>query len=519
MQEESNMENKKSTVVNTKKRSRTAYGYAAAIAALTLAVAIPLNLLASRLNVIWDMTPSKLYELSDTTKKYLDNLDLPDDSVNFYFLMDMDYLATDDDSMALYYTLKQYSEYDTINFVDFDPDTNAALMEELNPDGYLNLSIGDMIIQYGDNVRHIPANTMYQYEVSYDDDGNSTVEAAYFTGENYITGAIDAVVSGRDTTVYFLSGHGEKTLENDYTTFYANLVNYNYTALSLNLSTADAVPDDAALIIVAAPQSDLTNSETKLLNDYLDNGGNVTFLMSPNKAEIRYKNIESILEDYGLGMDYDIVYETDSDLHVSDDPYTYQVSIVASDEDYGTNLTDELVDMTDSGYYAFMSNSRSFYQYSSSTDTSLQIESLLQTVSTTDELGNSVSTAVGKVYGGTDDDAEDITGVPLDLAMYSTSTSRGDSKIVVFGNAEFIDDDNVSQDYMIIPVYLMLTTITWMYNSDLDMDMGIADKERDYDSLVLNSESIANTVAIVFIAVPTLVALSGTIVWLKRRYS
>jgi hypothetical protein len=241
--------------------------------------------------------------------------------------------------------------------------------------------------------------------------------------------------------------------------------------------------------------------------------------MSPNKAEIRYKNIESILEDYGLGMDYDIVYETDSDLHVSDVPYTYQVSIVASDEDYGTNLTDELVDMTDSGYYAFMSNSRSFYQYSSSTDTSLQIESLLQTVSTTDELGNSVSTAVGKVYGGTDDDAEDITGVPLDLAMYSTSTSRGDSKVVVFGNAEFIDDDNVSQDYMIIPVYLMLTTITWMYNSDLDMDMGIADKERDYDSLVLNSESIANTVAIVFIAVPTLVALSGTIVWLKRRYS
>ena len=116
--------------------------YAAILAALALAVAIPFNLLASRLNVIWDMTPANLYNLSDTTKQYLETLDKP---VDFYFLMDMDYLSTDNDSMALYYALKQYSEYDNINFIDFDPDDDPELVNQLEEKGY-DLSVGDMVI-------------------------------------------------------------------------------------------------------------------------------------------------------------------------------------------------------------------------------------------------------------------------------------------------------------------------------------------------------------------------------------
>ena len=65
----------------------------------------------------------------------------------------------------------------------------------------------------------------------------------------------------------------------------------------------------------------------------------------------------------------------------------------------------------------------------------------------------------------------------------------------------------------------MLSNMTWMYNSDLVLDMGIADKERNYDSMTINSESSANTTMILFIAVPVIVGLIGAGVWLKRRYS
>ncbi|MBD5142898.1 MAG: GldG family protein [Oscillospiraceae bacterium] len=506
------MEQQEKNFKNLKNRKFTAY--AIILVALALAIAIPINLLASRLNIIWDMTPAKLYELSDTTKNYLETLDK---QVDFYFLMDMDYLATDDNSMALYYSLKQYSEYENINFIDFDTDTHPELVAQLKEDGY-NLSVGDMVFHCEGRTKHVAGVNMYQYEVSYDDDNNRTVEAAYFRGENYITGAINAVATGREASVYFLSGHGEKTIENDYTTFYKNMKNINYNAQELNLATLNEVPEDATMIIVAAPKSDFTNDETRMINHYLENGGNICFLMSPNEEEIAYKNIESIMNSFGIGMDYDIVSETDTSLYVSGDPYTYRVSIVRN-EDTDVDLTSEIADMTDNGYYAFMSDSRSFYQYLGAEDTSLEIGSLLQTVSTTDSYGYETSSAIGEPYGGTDAMAETLEGYALDLAMYSVSSSRNNAKMFVMGNAEFIDDVNVSQDYMIIPVYLMLSNMTWMYNSDLVLDMGIADKERNYDSMTINSESSANTTMILFIAVPVIVGLIGAGVWLKRRYS
>lgn len=501
---------------NLKNRKFTAY--AAVLVILVLAVAIPLNLLASRLDITWDMTPAKMYELSDTTTEYLDKLEETGTTVDFYFLMDMDYLSTDDNSMALYYSLEQYSNYDCINFVDFDPNTEPAIIEEINPDGQLNLTTGDMFIRCGENSRHIPSVNMYEYEVAYNEDGDSIVQAAYFTGENYITGAIDAVVSGRNAKVYFLTGHGEKTLANDYTAFRRNLTNYNYVAQELNLTAEPAVPDDAALVIVAAPKSDLSNDETRKMNEYLEKGGNVSFLMSPNEDDVVYKNFESIMHSFGIGMDYDIVAETDPTLYVGNQ-YTYQVSLVASDSDYSANLTDELIDMTNSGYYAYMRDSRSFYQITGTEDSTLQVESLMQTVSKQDSLGNSVATAIGEAYGGGKDTQDIAGGQPLDLAMYSMSPARNDAKILVFGNAEFIDDKNVQEDYMIIPVYLMLSTITWMYDSDLDIDMGIADKAKDYDYMTMNSEVEANTTAAVFTIVPFVVALIGAGVWLGRRYS
>ena len=500
--------------VRTKSKNRKFTAYAAALAALALAIAIPLNLLASRLKVIWDMTPAGMYRLTDTTKQYLESLDK---DVDLYFLCDMDLLSTDTDSMALYYALRQYAEYDHINFIDFDPDAQPELIEKINPDDQFQLTTGDMVFICGDNIRHIKASTMYRYEVSDTDEGDSILDAAYFTGENYITGAIRSVATGKQATIYFLTGHGEKSLDKDYTRFRTNLYNYNYRALELNLATVDAVPEDASILIDCAPQTDLTNDETRLLDSYLDAGGNVMFLMSPNDAEMTYRNIDAVLEKFGIYMDYDRVAETDPSLYVSGDPYTFQVEVPAAEG--SVDLTKDLISMLESGYFAFMSETRSFYRTQTPEDATLEIGSLLQTVGTQDSLGNYAYTAVGEPYGGTDTMAQKIENSPLDLAMYATSGSRNNAKLFVMGNAEFIDDTNVAQDYMIIPVYLMLSTISWMYDSSEDLNMGIDDKEREYDSIRLNSEAEANTFAIIFGVVPVCIGLIGVGVWIRRRYS
>ncbi len=502
---------KTKTKSSGKPRSFTAF--ALMFAALALAIAVVINLLASRLDVVWDMTPTSMYKLTDTSRNYLEKLDK---QVNFYFLLDMDVLSTDTNSMALYHALDEYRKCDSINFVSFEPDEDPELTAKLQELGY-SLSRGDIVIECEGRSKHIPARNMYQSYIDTADDGTQSIDSMYFSGENYITGAIDSVVSGREAVIYFLTGHGEKSLSSDYTTLVKNLSNRNYLAKTLDLTTADAVPADASMIILAAPQLDISKDELRMLDDYLDQGGNICFWMSPNEAELKYNNIDTILREFGLALEYDIVAETNKDLHVSGDPHTFRCSVVAPAEDSEIDLTSGVADFINNGIVPFMSDTRSFcYAASTSSDSSVVNGSLLQTTAV-----NGVCTAVGEVCGGTDVLAEDLTSeeLPFDLAMYGTSTLRNNAKIMVMGNAEFIDDSNVAQDYMIVPVNLMLSVFSWMYDSDLMLDMGIADKERTYDSLLLNSEAAANTTNIVFIVVPLCVGLVGACVWLKRRYS
>ncbi|MGN1480754.1 MAG: hypothetical protein ACI4WO_02460, partial [Porcipelethomonas sp.] len=91
------------------------------------------------------------------------------------------------------------------------------------------------------------------------------------------------------------------------------------------------------------------------------------------------------------------------------------------------------------------------------------------------------------------------------------------SKMVVMGNAEFIDDENLQESYVIVPVYLYLSTITWMYNSDVNM--GIPSREKSYDYMTLKSENEANSVLIILCTAPIVVAAAGVLIWVKRRHS
>ena len=280
-------------------------GIAWIMAILVLAIAVFINMMASKLDLIWDISPNKQYSLSETTKNYLEKASQDGEKIDFYLLQDLDEIekyATADDSqntLALYRALQEYNSYDCVNLVSFDPNSNEEIMQKINPDNSLTLSEGDMVIINGDIKKRIPSNTMYTAD-SVDSEGN--VVSFKFTGENIITGTIKSVIDGFTPTVYFLTGHGEKSLTKDYTQFKKNLENYNYMAKSLNLSEVNAVPDDAALIIVPAPTTDITTDEKDKLDSYLDNGGNLSLLMSPNGGKFNYTNLDAIMQEFSIVM-------------------------------------------------------------------------------------------------------------------------------------------------------------------------------------------------------------------------
>lgn len=486
--------------VNSKNKRFTALAWS--LAALVLAVAIPLNLIFDRLNITFDVTPNSLYTLTKTSTDYLESLDAQNIVVDVYFLGELTELEDETELLALYRTILAYKEYPCFHLEDFDPDTNPQKLKEINPDNFYNLSKYDFMFVYGDMVKRIPASLMYTYEYNTDEQGDVSVVSAEFCAENYFTGAMKSVVDGVQPTVYFLEGHGERPLS-DYTKLVANLGNYNYGAKTLNLMNAEAVPEDACIVVAAGPMRDLSEAEYHKLCDFLENGGNLSLLMTPNSDAIAYPYFEAIMQSFCIGMDYNRVYESDTARHTSGNPYIYMVELMPASEESEIDLTSGLLD--DTTIIPYMPAARSFYSIYGSNYTTCQLDSLICTQ----------TTAIGEPYGGTAKDPEEITGQNMTLAMYSMDSLRNDAKLTVFGSAEFLTDEANETAYYIAPLYLYLSTITWMYNSDVDMN--IANKTKVYDELPVNSGDSARGLMALFIAAPCVVLVAGIVVWLRRK--
>ncbi|MBO5227114.1 MAG: GldG family protein [Ruminococcus sp.] len=487
---------------NAKNKIFTSFAWI--IAVLILAVAIIINMVVAKLDFNIDVSVQKLFSLSETSTKYLDQLDEENVQVDLYLLMNMNELEDDSSTRSLYRALVEYDSHDCINIIDFDPNENEAMLEKINPDNIYSLNTGDMILVCGENKRHINGISMYTTNYSYDSNGNIIESEEFFQGENVITSSIKAVVDGYLPTVYFLSGHGEKEMKDNYSNLSALMKSKNYRTASINLSDAEAVPDDAEIIIIAAPSSDITEREADKLNAYLDKGGSISVMLSPNGGEFDYDNLQKVIDPFCLEFDYNYIRETDSEFHISGDDTTIMCTLAEQEE--GSALYADMQSLIESDFITYMPKSRSFAIDSDNSN--------VNSVETGTLMVTSVN-AVGEPYGGTYD-SDPLEGYELQLAVYSEDKNRNNAKVTLFGNAEFIDDEHIQDVSYLSSYYVYLSTITWMANQNLDMGIGDKSSATDYLSL---TENTAYMLIFFFIALPIVIIIVGVGIWLKRRHS
>ena len=483
--------------ITAKNKRFTALAWILAI--LVLIVAVPLNLIFERVNVNFDLTPNKMYTLTETTRDYLDKLDAMGKTVDVYFLTKLDDLKDDLECLALYRTLLAYKEHKCINLIDFDPDTDPESLRKINPNGIYNLSSGDFLFVYNGLVKRLPGSLMYTYQL----DEDEKVVGAEFRAENYFTGYIKSVVEGITPTVYFLSGHNEVPLS-EMTKLQANLGNYNYGAKELNLMTDGHIPSDCCILVIASPKTDLTEEEYNKILVYAQNGGHLSILMSPDDSDTIFMNIEKLLSNYCIGMNYNRVEETDSNRRSHSETYAMMCDIIQANSETGEDLTSALLPNVNN-VLTYMPYSRSFFTIYGTNYSSLTADTLIRTR----------TTARSIPYGGRSLDPQTTEGEAEVLSMYVIDKEHNDSKLVVFGSSDIITDTGTGSPYFINPLQLFLTTITWMYDSDLDMS--IQDKARTYDSLNVNSSGEASGLVALFIGFPALIAVIGVVVWIRRK--
>ncbi|MBL4849048.1 MAG: Gldg family protein [Planctomycetes bacterium] len=116
-----------------------------------------------------------------------------------------------------------------------------------------------------------------------------------FNGERAITTAILELRDTKKSVIYFLTGHGEPSIGamgGSGLAYWVERIrerNMEVKALNLVEEDSNAVPDDADLLIVAGPRSQMTKIETAAIATYLKGGGDLIFL-----AEGRYESAPAL---------------------------------------------------------------------------------------------------------------------------------------------------------------------------------------------------------------------------------
>jgi hypothetical protein len=154
-----------------------------------------------------------------------------------------------------------------------------------------------------------------------------------------------------------------------------------------------------------------------------------------------------------------------------------------------------------------MPESRSFYSY----DDVVNNNSAL----TAQPIIYASPTARAEDYGGVDKIGNFEDGEILYLAAYAHDASRNDAKILVWGNAEFADDEMYEKGYTVTPLSAFISSVSWLYDNSIDM--GIGEKSLTLDYMQIDSQSKANKILAVIILVPVVVAGIGVLVWLRRK--
>lgn len=124
--------------------------------------------------------------------------------------------------------------------------------------------------------------------------------------ESTVTNAILRIERGRDEKVYVVSGRGGRGLvapktkrpnqpDTSLSVFAEALERQVTTVAELNLASVDSVPDDAACVAIAAPETDFPPAELEILRNYVDEGGSLLVLLEPTFR----RDLDGLLELLG----------------------------------------------------------------------------------------------------------------------------------------------------------------------------------------------------------------------------
>jgi len=236
----------------SRRSARLGLGSGAAILAV-LALVVFLGALSGRHHLRWDLSQGRQHTLAAQTIKVLQGLRAPVKAYAFFRETQAGRREAGDELAKYAYASRNF----TYQFVD--PDREPGMAKRFDVRAY-----GTVVLVAG-----------------------KKEERVSLPEEQALTNALIRLTRKGSKTVYFLSGHGEPSLDGagkeDLSQFKKAIEQNNYKVKSLLLATSKQVPPDASLVIIAGPRKPLLGQEKERLAAYLNQGGGLLVLLNPDR--------------------------------------------------------------------------------------------------------------------------------------------------------------------------------------------------------------------------------------------
>ena len=317
--------------------------------------------------------------------------------------------------------------------------------------------------------------------------------------EASVSNAIQRLLRQGERWLVFLQGHGERNpygeANHDYSLFATQLAGKGYTVENLALTQTGSIPENTDVLILASPRVALLPGEIRLLQEYLDAGGNFLWLADPEQAE---EGLEMLGESLAAGFVPGVIVDPNSQL----------LGLGRSDFTLIAEYPRHAITGNLSSLSLFPeAQALEFYG-----DDSWQRQNFLQSdVRSWNETGE---LQAGPYFGDNDDEiAGPLTiGMSLARSEHDADGKLFEQRVVIVGDADFIGNRYLGNGSNL---EIGMNIINWLSHDD--SLISISPRPAPDTRLELSTWKQLAIASFFLLLLPLGLLVSGLRIWLKRR--
>ena len=481
------------------------------------------TVLARRLPLTIDATADKANTLSDKNINFIKSIDeeveiivcasregyTGSDMVNYAYNT---YYVQENSTPYNYFNqtitlIETYAKHNSnikIQYVD----TQSPSFQKLESESSIDISYGDILVRC---TRDIAGKQVTLSDVVVFDDiyvlqdnsggysyyGMSSYSITASNLESALSGAIYTVAASENRKVGYLSTISKSGAADEYITA---LESYNFDVEEIEGLVNASTLESYDLLLLVAPTADMTGEELRAVDKFLDNDGKKgkSFLVFGSTGSPETPNLNDFLEEWGIGVEDGIAYETDSSK--KSDNYVFLL-----------NAEDDLTKTINNSQKVYISSNNIALSRVYEEKDSRKSHILLKTSET------AVVAPKGTDGSYTPPSSDEKASIPVAMVTSDTDYDENTNDIVSYVGY-FSSENLISSEWSSSPAGNMEFAVTATNSISGRSDAVYFDYKITRLSYMNVTDSQINTVRVVSMFVfPVIVLIGGILIWILRR--